>query len=91
MRVWFMKDRIGEKFAGKVVSVAQAGLRVRLRDYFVEGFLHVSHMTDDYYEYNEKGICLTGLNRKKHFGIGKEIMVRIENVSIEDREIVLGI
>jgi len=48
-------------------------------------------MTDDYYEYNEKNICLTGLNRKKRFGIGKEIMVRIENVSIEDREIVLGI
>jgi ribonuclease R len=91
MRVWFMKDRIGEAFAGKVVSVSQTGLRVRLRDYFVEGFLHVSNMTDDYYEYNEKNICLTGLNRKKSFGIGKEIRVRIENVSIEDREIVLGV
>jgi ribonuclease R len=91
MRAWFMKDRVGQEFAGKVVSASQAGLRVRLRDYFVEGFLHVSSMTDDYYEYNEKEICLTGLNRKKRFGIGREIMVRIANIDMEAREISLGI
>jgi ribonuclease R len=91
MRVWFMKDKIGEMFVGKVVSVNSFGLKVRLRDVYVEGFLHVSYMTDDYYEYHEKNMSLVGLNRKKSFSIGKELTVRIESVNLEDREIVLGI
>ena len=91
MRVWFMKERVGEVLAGKVVAVNQSGLRIRLIDFFVEGFLHVSHMTDDYYQYDDRGMCLSGLNRKKRFGIGKEIMVRIEDADVEAREIALGI
>jgi ribonuclease R len=91
IRVWFMKDRTDELFPGKVVAVTSFGLKVRLRDIYVEGFLHVSYMTDDYYEYNEKNMSLIGLNRKKRFTIGMELTVRIESVNLEDREIVLGI
>ncbi len=90
MRAWFMKDKIGDQFEGKVVSVTPYGLKVRLRDFYVEGFLHVSYMTDDFYEYDERHMSLNGLNRKKRFAIGKELTVRIENVDMEEREVVLG-
>jgi ribonuclease R len=90
MRVWYMKDKVGETFEGKVVAVTSYGLKVRLRDVYVEGFLHVSYMTDDFYEYNEKQMSLVGLNRKKRFPIGKELKVRIERVDMEEREVVLG-
>ena len=90
MRVWFMKDKVGEEFEGRVVSVSPYGLKIRLKDYYVEGFLHVSYMTDDYYQYNEKDLSLIGSNRKKQYTIGKELRVRIDKVDMEEREIVFG-
>ncbi|MCE5311964.1 MAG: ribonuclease R [Nitrospiraceae bacterium] len=90
MKAWFMKERVGEEFEGRVISVAQHGLKIRLKDFYVEGFLHVSYMTDDYYQYDEKGMALSGRHSKKSFSIGSSIDVRIDRVDIEEREIVLG-
>lgn len=90
MRVWFMKDMIGEIFEGKVVSVTPYGLKIRLRDYFVDGFLHLSFMTDDFYQYDEKTMSLRGIKKKRRFSIGDEVTVRIEQVNMEDKEIIFG-
>ena len=86
-----MKEKVGETFDGKVISVTPYGLKVRLKDVYVEGFLHVSYMTDDFYEYDEKHLSLNGLNRKKRYTIGKELTVRIDRVDMEEREVVFGI
>ncbi|MBI5213305.1 MAG: ribonuclease R [Nitrospirae bacterium] len=91
MRVWFMKDKVGDEFEGKVVAVASHGLKIRLKDYYVEGFLHVSFMTDDFYQYDEKSRSLYGIHKKKRYTVGKEVHVRIDKVDMEEREIVLGI
>ncbi|GAB6182429.1 ribonuclease R [Thermodesulfovibrio hydrogeniphilus] len=91
MRVWFMKDKVGEEFEGKVTMVTSEGLRVRLEEYFIEGFLHLSHMTDDFYQFDEYRYCLTGLKRKRKFTIGTPVNVRIAKVNIEDREIIFDL
>jgi ribonuclease R len=91
MRAWFMKDKAGEEFDGMVISVTPYGLKIRLKDYYVEGFLHVSYMTDDFYRYDERKLSLYGLHSKKKFSIGKELKVRIDRVDLEEREIVFGI
>ncbi|MBF0507094.1 MAG: ribonuclease R [Nitrospirae bacterium] len=90
MRVWLMRDKVGEQFDGTVVSVMPHGLRVRLNDYYVEGLLHISYMTDDFYRYDEKAMSLYGVNRKKTFSLGKSLTVRIEKIDMEDREILFG-
>jgi ribonuclease R len=91
MRVWFMKDRVGNEFNANVVAITPYGVKVRLKDFFVEGFLHVSYMTDDFYQYNEHRMSLVGRHRKRSFTIGKEIRVRLERVDMEEREIILDI
>ncbi|MEW5744295.1 MAG: ribonuclease R [Nitrospirota bacterium] len=91
MRVWFMRDKVGEEFEGTVVSVMPYGLRVRLKEYYVEGLLHVSFMTDDFYHYSEKELALCGANRKKKFTIGKAVKVRIDRVDMDEREVILGL
>lgn len=87
MRVWFMKDKIGEEFIGKVTMVTPEGLRVRLEEFFIEGFLHLSHMTDDFYQFDEKRYCLIGLKRKRKFTIGTSLRVRVSKVNLDEREI----
>jgi ribonuclease R len=91
MRAWFMKDKTGEEFDAKIVSITPYGLKVRLKDFYVEGFLHLSYMTDDFYQFDERQIKLIGRNTKRSFSIGKDVRVRIDRVDMEEREILLDI
>ena len=91
MRVWFMKDRVGEEFEGKVVGVSPYGLRVRLNEFYVEGFLNLSSLTDDYYQYNDKTMRLSGRHTNRSFRLGQGLRLRVDRVDMEEREIIFGI
>lgn len=91
MRVWFMKDKVGEEFDAKIVNITPYGIKVRLKNFYVEGFLHVSYMTDDFYKYNTRSMSLIGRHTKRSFTIGKELRVRIDRVDMEEREIIVDI
>lgn len=91
MRVWFMKDKVGNEFAGKVVGVSTYGLRVRLNDFYVEGFLNLSSLTDDYYQYNDKTMRLSGRHTNRTFRLGQELLLRVDRVDMEEREIIFGL
>jgi ribonuclease R len=91
MRAWFMKDKVGDEYEGVVTNITSHGLRIQLKDFFVEGYLHVSSMADDYYRFDEKNYKLTGRSRKKTFGLGQEVNVRIDQVDIAERTIILGL
>ena len=90
MRVWYMRDKLGEEFKAKIVGVTPYGLKVRLEEVYVEGFLHVSYMTDDFYVFNEKSLTLSGRSTKRMFKIGQTITVRVDKVDMAEREIVFG-
>jgi ribonuclease R len=90
MRVWFMKDKVGEEYQGIISDINPHGLKVQLKEFFVEGFLPLSFMTDDYYRFDEKRYHLIGTRTKKIFTIGKEVSIRVERVDIEEREIILA-
>jgi ribonuclease R len=90
MRAWFMKDKVGEDFRGKIVGVTPFGLRVRLNEFYVEGFIHVSYMTDDFYQYNENTMTLYGRHTKKNYRIGQELTLRLDRVDMEDRELLFS-
>ena len=91
MRVWFMKDRIGDEFEGKVVGVSPYGLRVRLKEFYVEGFLSLSSLTDDYYQYNDKTMRLSGRHTRRSFRLGQELRLRVDKVDMEEREIIFSV
>ncbi len=91
MRVWFMKEKVGEEFVAKIVGVTAYGLKVRLKEFYVEGFLHVSYMTDDFYQFNDKNMTLYGRHTKKSFKIGQELKMRVDRVDMEEREVIFGL
>ena len=91
MRVWFMRDKVGYEFEGKVVGVSSYGLRVRMNDFYVEGFINLSSLTDDYYQYNDKTMRLSGRHTNRSFRLGQELRLRVDRVDMEEREIIFGI
>jgi ribonuclease R len=91
MRAWFMKGKVGEELVARIVGVTPQGIKVRLKEFYVDGFLHVSYLTDDYYIYNERNLQLVGRRKRRRFSIGDEITVRVDKVDLDQREIIFGL
>ncbi|MEE9614694.1 MAG: ribonuclease R, partial [Thermodesulfobacteriota bacterium] len=83
----FMADKVGERFEGFVSGVTSFGVFVELKEFFVEGLVHVSSLTDDYYLFDEKRHTLMGENTKRCFRPGTEVAVLVDRVDIARRRI----
>ncbi len=83
----FMADKIGESFSGFVSGVQPFGFFVELQDLFVEGLVHISSLTDDFYHYEEDMHRLIGEHRRRQFQVGAPVQVTVAKVDLERREI----
>lgn len=81
-----MLDKIGEEFDGIIGSVTNFGMFVELPN-TIEGLVHVSAMTDDYYRFDERQLAMIGERTGKVFRIGDEISIRVANVNKEERAV----
>lgn len=82
----FMQDKIGESFVGVVSGVTNFGLFVELPN-TIEGLVHISYLTDDYYHFSEEHMALIGERTGNVYRIGDQIEVRVLNVNLEERSI----
>ncbi|MBS4208433.1 ribonuclease R [Bacillus sp. FJAT-50079] len=82
----FMEDKIGEEFDGIISSVTNFGMFVELPN-TIEGLVHVSYMTDDYYRYDERHFAMIGERTGNVFRIGDEITVRVIKVNKDEHDI----
>lgn len=82
----YMEDKIGVEFDGIISSVTNFGMFVELPN-TIEGLVHVSYMTDDYYRYDERHYAMIGERTGNVFRIGDEITVRVVNVNKDEHSI----
>ncbi len=82
----YMLERIGEEFEGVISGVTSFGIFVELPN-TIEGLVHISYLTDDYYHYHEKAYALVGERTGKQFRIGDVVQVRVSNVNVDERTI----
>ena len=82
----FMSDKIGEEFEGIVSSVTNFGMFVELPN-TIEGLVHISNMTDDYYRFDDRQMMMIGERTNRQFRIGDEVKVRVANVILEESSI----
>lgn len=82
----YMQDKIGEEYTGAISSVTNFGLFVELAN-TVEGLVHVSYMTDDYYHFNERNYALIGERTGNMYKIGQEVTVRVINVNLDEQAV----
>lgn len=82
----YMLEHIGEEFEGIISGVTSFGIFVKLPN-TIEGMVHVSYLTDDYYHYHEKQYALIGERTGKIYRIGDEVKVRCIAVDKENKTI----
>ena len=70
----YMSAHIGETFEGVISGVTAWGLYVELPN-TVEGLVHVTSLTDDYYEYVEQTYELAGRVTNRRYKLGQRVFV----------------
>ncbi|MBI5814192.1 MAG: ribonuclease R [Nitrospinae bacterium] len=83
----YMKERIGEEYDGVISGVIAFGFFVEAVATHVEGLVRITSIADDYYKFDEKGHALIGERTRKRFRLGDMVRIRVENVSVERRQI----
>ncbi|MEH7416469.1 ribonuclease R [Neobacillus drentensis] len=82
----YMEDKVGVEYDGIISSVTNFGMFVELPN-TIEGLVHVSYMTDDYYRFDERHYAMIGERTGNVFRIGDEITVRVVKVNKDERSI----
>ncbi|XKI13870.1 ribonuclease R [Sporosarcina sp. ANT_H38] len=82
----FMLDKIGEEFEGVISSVTNFGMFIELEN-TIEGLVHVSLMTDDYYRFDDRQMMMIGERSGKQFRLGDEVTVKVIGVKPEESTI----
>ena len=83
----FMADHLEEEFDGTIIGIITGGLFIELKEHFIEGFIHVSDLKDDYYYLDESTRALMGERKGNAYRIGDKVRVRVTSVSIQERKI----
>ena len=83
----YMQDHVGEEFDGVISSVTGFGFFVRLNALFIDGLVHISGLANDYYLFDMPKQRLIGENSGMIFRLGDAVKVRVEAVSLEQKQI----
>ncbi|WP_052078605.1 ribonuclease R [Spirochaeta lutea] len=82
----FLSSRVGESYEGIISGVTSFGIFVQLKDFLIDGLVHVSEMKDDRYELDKEQYQLTGQSTGKVLRLGDPVQVTIAQVSVEDQK-----
>lgn len=81
-KVEYMEGKVGEVYEGIISGVTSWGLYVELPN-TVEGMAALAQMDDDYYEFDERNMLVTGRRTGKSYRLGDRVVVTVAKV---DRE-----
>lgn len=82
----YMSHHIGEEYEGIISSVTPFGFFVELPN-TVDGLVHMTELTDDYYHYDEKNLMLIGEMFKKTYKISDKVKVRVLSCDKKEKTI----
>ncbi|MDK4538861.1 ribonuclease R, partial [Kingella kingae] len=83
LKTYYMRDKVGEIFTGKITHMANFGIFVTLDDIHIEGMVHVSELGEDYFNYRADLLAMVGERSGVRFGMGDTITVKVARADLE--------
>ncbi len=83
-KVIFMRDKVGQSFAGTVTGVASFGLFVELDEIFVQGMVPVATIGGDFWAFREREHRLRGESTGREMRLGDKVSIELKSID-EDR------
>ena len=82
----YMSYHLGEEFEGIISGVTAYGFYVELPN-TIEGLVHVTSLSDDYYAFDQESYELKGELTKKTYHLGQKVRVRVADADALKRTV----
>ena len=83
----YLSERIGLELEAVITGVADYGFFAQAEEWPVEGMVHVSTLTDDYYYFEEATHSLIGRRTRHRYRLGDKVKVCVVRVDLQRREL----
>jgi len=83
----YMRERLGEEFAGVVSAVTSFGLFVTLDSLYVEGLVHITELGGEYFRFDEARQELRGERTGIRYALGSRVQVQVSRVDLDGRRV----
>ncbi|MDO4450850.1 MAG: S1 RNA-binding domain-containing protein, partial [Moraxella sp.] len=71
-----------DDFVGTITTVTNFGLFITLNELFIDGLIHISNLSAEYYEYNEREQALIG-ELGTTFKLGEQLLIKVAGVNMD--------
>ena len=82
-----LAEHVGKEMVGTVVSLHGFGFFVFVEEYLVDGFVHISSLDDDSYEFDEATYCLVGRRGHNSFRLGSQVRLVLAELNPDLRDV----
>ena len=79
-KMLLMEQHLGDTFEAIIIAVWKDGFAIELVDYFIEGFVPVAEIPEDYYQLDPASHALIGRHTKQRYRLGDRITVQVVRV-----------
>jgi ribonuclease R len=86
-KVSFMTQHVGDEFEALIIGLIKQGFFVELADLFVEGFVPLSSLGDDFYVYRERLRAIIGQHSKRTFRLGQRLRVSLVRIDRSENKL----
>ena len=87
LKCYYMKERLGESFAGTISGVASFGIFVTLDGLDIDGLVHVTDLPRDYFHFDAVRHALIGERSGRVFQLAGRVRVKVARVDLERSKI----
>ncbi|WP_172763078.1 ribonuclease R, partial [Neisseria gonorrhoeae] len=87
LKTYYMRDKVGEIFEGKISGVANFGIFVTLDDIHIDGLVHISDLGEDYFNFRPEIMAIEGERSGIRFNMGDRVAVRVARAVLDDGKI----
>jgi ribonuclease R len=86
-QVEFMQDKVGQVYSGVISGVTDFGIFVELDENKCEGMVSTKDLTDDFYFFDEKNYCITGMHSQRSYQLGAPVKIEIIRANLEKKQL----
>jgi ribonuclease R len=83
----YMREHLGEEFAGVISAATSFGIFVTLDALYVEGLVHITELGGEYFRFDEARQELRGERTGIRYAIGTRLRVQVSRVDLDGRRI----
>ena len=87
LKCHYMKEKVGETFAGTISGVASFGIFVTLDGLDIDGLVHVTELPRDYFHFDAVRHALIGERSGRTFQLAGRVTVKVARVDLERAKI----